>query len=210
MDALKALASRRSVRAFTDDPVDFDKLGRILEAAQNAPTAGNVQPWRIILVTDEKMREQIAIDACKRQTWISTAPVLFVVTIDAEASQRMFPEHGLKYARQDACAAITNILTAAHAQGLGGCWIGAFDAHVVARLLDVPDAAEIIGIVPVGHPEDTPATPPKFGIENIIFIEKWGNKLIDITAFAKTYAKKTAKTFAERLGLFKKKKEENE
>lgn len=127
MDVFKCIQTRRSVRNYSQKKVEFDKLTLILEAATKAPTSGNLQDYRFIIVNDKQKIRNLATH-CNEQYWIAKAPVAIIVCADTEKTELYYGLRGQRlYATQNSAAAVQNILLAAHAQGLGACWIGAFN-----------------------------------------------------------------------------------
>ncbi len=208
MDALECIATRRSIRKFLDIPVEFEKLGNVLDAGRHAPSAGNLQDWKFILVTDEKMRQNIS-KACVEQYWISTAPVFIIVCTDPEKTKRFYGRSGEKYSIQNGAAVVQNMLLAAHAEGLGSCWIGAFEDEAVKRLLSIPDSIIVQAIVPLGYADEVVPVPLRFTLENVTYIESWANRIKDLAAYMEWYGehvqkaiqkgKQMVKEFARRL-----------
>ena len=188
MDTLECIRTRRSIRKYADTPVEFEKLGSVLEAGRCAPSAGNLQDWKFILVTELSTRKQIA-EACLQQYWMESAPIHIVICSQPEKSERFYGERGRKlYSIQNAAAAAQNMLLAAQDQGLGSCWVSAFADDMLRRALNIPGTVTPYVVITIGYADETPATPPKFPIENVVFIEKWGNRLRDIAAFMEHYA----------------------
>jgi nitroreductase len=148
MDALEALYTRRSIRAYRDEPVPTDVIEKILRAGLQAPSGGNCQPWRFVVVTDrEKIKE---FDPQFRQPWVERAPAVIVVCANPMDSWE-------KYGADDDCfildtaAAIENMLLAIHALGLGGVWILSFSKEAVREILGIPQGWKIVSIVPFGY-----------------------------------------------------------
>ena len=202
MDTLECIATRRSIRRFLDIPVEFEKIGNILDSARYAPSAGNLQDWKFILITDEKMRAEIA-RTCVEQFWIASAPVQIIVCTEPEKTKRFYGVHGEKYSIQNGAAVIQNMLLAAHAQGLGSCWVGAFEDEAIKRSLSIPDDVIIQGIIPVGYPDEKVPTPLRFTLENTTFIESWGNRIKDIAAYMEWYGEHVHKAIAKGKELVK-------
>jgi nitroreductase len=208
MDALECIATRRSIRKFLDIPVEFEKIGNVLDAGRYAPSAGNLQDWKFILITDEAMRQNIA-KACVEQFWIGTAPVMIVVCTEPDKTKRFYGEHGEKYSIQNGAAVIQNMQLAAHSQGLGSCWVGAFEDEAIKRLLSIPDNVIVQAIVPLGYPDEKVPMPLRFTVENTTYIESWGNRIKDLAAYMEWYGehvqkaiqkgKQLVKEFARRL-----------
>lgn len=188
MDTLECIETRRSVRKFLDKPLPFEMVGNVLNAGRCAPSAGNLQDWKFVLVTDPRMRKQLA-DACAGQDWMETAPVHIVVCSQPAKTERMYGVRGEQlYSVQNCAAAAQNMLLAAHAQGLGACWVGAFDETMVRRALQMPDSARPMCVIVIGYADEKPRTPPKFSVENVVFIELWGTRIKDLAAYLGYYS----------------------
>lgn len=208
MDALECIATRRSIRKFLDIPVEFEKVGNVLDAGRMAPSAGNLQDWKFILITDEKMRQEIA-KACVEQYWIATAPIHIIVCTEPERTRRFYGKMGEKYSLQNGAAVVQNMLLAAHAEGLGSCWVGAFEDEAVKRLLNIPDDVIVHAIVPLGYADEKVPVPLRFTLENVTYIGAWGNRIKDLAAYYEWYGehvqkavqkgKELVKGFARRL-----------
>lgn len=154
MDILQFIKSRRSIRKFFDKPVETEKLTTILEAARWAPSAGNCQPWRFIVVTDKNKTKQF--DPVFHQPWVEKAPVVIVVLALPEASRKRYGPDSAWYF-QDCAAATQNMLLMAHGQGLGAVWIGAFSGDAVRKQLNIGSQYEVFGLVCLGYYKDTDA-----------------------------------------------------
>lgn len=175
MDIFQAITGRRSVRAFKPDPVSEEILVKILEAAQWAPSAGNMQARDFIVVEDQDTKVKLA-EASWGQYFIAEAPVVVVVCANLERSAQRYGERGRAlYAVLDAAAAVENLLLAAYALGLGTCWIGAFDDDRVKRILSLPDHVRPIAIIPVGYPGRQPRPTPRIPVARITYKDRYGN-----------------------------------
>jgi len=151
LDTYEAILTRRSIRRFEDRPVTREQLEKLLEAARWAPTAGNLQPWVFVVVTAADARAALAA-AAFGQRFVAEAPAVIGV---AAAPPEDSP-YGLRgrelYCLQDTAAAVQNVLLAAHAMGLGACWVGAFDDGAVAQALELRKGERPVALVPVGVP----------------------------------------------------------
>jgi nitroreductase len=174
MDVLEALATRRSIRKYLDVPVEWDKIGQVLEAGRLAPSAGNLQEWRFIVVTKHETRKEIAESALS-QHWIETAPVHIVVVALTEKVKIHYGMRGERlYTIQDCAACATYMMLAAHELGLGSCWIGAFDEAKLQRILNLPDEVRPQMLLTVGYADEKPHMPPRYPINNLVFLENYG------------------------------------
>ena len=153
MDFHDVVAWRRSIRSYRPDPVSSEALAHILEAGRLAPTAANRQPFRILVFSGEA-REQLR--RAYGADWFLDAPVIILVcSVPEEAWCR---KDGKNYADVDATIVMDHIILAAHADGLGTCWIGAFDPQALRDDVGLDPALDPVAMTPVGHPaEDPPA-----------------------------------------------------
>jgi nitroreductase len=148
MDAITCLKSRRSIRSFTTADVDAATVTDVLDCARLAPTAMNKQPWSFVVVRRAELRHRI-VELAGHAEFLRTAPVAIAVCLDE-----------WDYWKEDGSAATMAILLAAHAHGLGACWVS-MEPHpyaaAVKALLGVPEGRHLLAVVAVGHPAETPA-----------------------------------------------------
>jgi len=171
LDVFEAIKNRKSVRAYSDEKVSEEDVKRLIDAARLAPSAGNIQPWEFVIVKNMEMKRKLS-DAALNQTFIQTAPVVIVVFADVTRSSRGYGNRGQHlYSLQDTAAATENILLAAQELGLATCWVGAFRENEVAKALQAPRNLRPVAIVPVGHPAESPAAPPKRSVNEIVHYE---------------------------------------
>lgn len=152
MDFNQLVRTRRSIRAFEAADISTETLARLLEAARWAPSAGNLQPWHFVVVKNKNIRESLVKEAYGL-SWLSQAPVLIVVCALSEISAGRYGERGKNlYCLQDTAAAVQNILLAAKNEGLGSCWVGAFDEKACATILGLSDNMRPVVMIPLGIP----------------------------------------------------------
>jgi nitroreductase len=161
VEFLDVIARRRSVRHFNAKLAVSDADVRaLLEAAVTAPTAGNIQPWRFVVVRTPAARERLA--AALHQKWATGAPVSIVVCVDPRPCYARYNDRGERlYAIQDTAAAVENILLAAVDRGLAACWVGAFDDDAVRDALEIRAPITPIAIIPVGHSAEAAGKPAR-------------------------------------------------
>lgn len=150
MDVLEAIATRRSVRSYSPQPIHARVMQRMKQALRSAPSACNLQPWHFIFVTDADLRQKVS-QAASGQTWMAGAPVIVVAC--------GFPEKAYQHmggrassVEVDVAIALDHLILAAVAEGLGTCWIGAFDEAAVKLLLHVPRGVKVVAMTPLGFP----------------------------------------------------------
>lgn len=176
MDTIECIITRRSIRKYKDQAVPWDMVATILDAGRLAPSSGNIQSWRFIIVRDEAMRKQIA-EACLQQSWMEQAPVHFAIIAMPEKVKRYYGVRGERlYAIQNCAAAAENMLLAAHGLGLGACWVSAFDEDMLRRALGLPEEVIPQAVITVGYADETPEPPPKNRLFTTFFLDRWGSR----------------------------------
>ena len=164
MDLYEAITTRRSVRAYAADPVEDDKLLRVLEAARLAPSAANRQPIRIHVVRDAAVRQ--ALREAYSQDWFVSAPV--IICVSSRPSAAWHRSDGKCYADVDAAIAMDHLTLAARAEGLGTCWIGAFKPDALRAALALPDDLEPVAMTPLGYAADQPEPTPRKPLDEMV------------------------------------------
>lgn len=169
---MENILTRTSIRDYTDQPVEDEKIEQMLRAAMAAPTAGNKQPWRFIVIKDKNILQSIS-ENFKNIKMAATAPLAVVVCGDLKAT---FPGEGVEYWVQDASAATENLLLAAHSLGLGAVWCGIYPVQdrvsLLKEMLDIPDDIVPLNVIPIGYPAEDPAPKDKWKPEAIHY-ESW-------------------------------------
>lgn len=192
MDLYQAIQGRRSIRKYKPDPVPKETVLKTLAAANWAPSGVNLQQWKFYVVSGQR-RDQIAASygcvteenyppaserTVQQETffeWAKTyggAPLIVVATMphDDQRPRRH------KMHLESVSAAFQNLLLAAHAEGLGTCWMTGplADEANLAKILDLPAAEEIVALTPLGYPdqvvEDKPRLDPELK-EKVIWLE---------------------------------------
>ncbi len=141
---------RRSVREFEDRPVEPDKLSRLLTILNTAQSAANRQPWHFIVI---EKKDRAGLNDVLTRDGFKGAPVIIAACADpVEAWVRKADK--VNYAWVDVAIAVTEMIGAATAEGLGTCWIASFDPSRVKRILNIPDRIDVVGLVAIGYPKD--------------------------------------------------------
>ena len=170
MDVYEAIAKRKSVRSFKDEEIRDEIISRVLEAARLAPSASNRQEWRFIVVRDQVMRKKLA-EAAGGQKFVGEAPV--VLACCAETDEHVMACGQLCYPI-DVAIAMDHITLCAAVEGLGTCWIGAFEEEPVKQLLGIPSPVRVVGLLPVGYPKESSTDKKKrLTLEEIVKYERW-------------------------------------
>ncbi len=169
MDLFDVIGQRRSVRSYEDRAVEEDKLAQVLEAARLAPSAGNRQEWRFVVVRDAGLRRKL-MEAARGQQFVGDAPVVIAACA---------PEHGHVMScghpsfLVDVSIALEHIALAARALGLGTCWVGAFEQRLVRDALGIPDSVEVVQLMALGYPTDWPEPKERKGTDDIVCYDGW-------------------------------------
>jgi nitroreductase len=157
VDFWDVLKRRHSVRRFdASRDVPEKMIKTLLKAAVSAPSAGNCQPWRYIVVRQPEVKEALAV-AAWGQYFLSQAPVVIAVCAEPARSAARYGKRGVElYCLQDTAAAAENILLGATALGLGACWVGAFDEEQAAEALSLDQRFRPVALIPVGYAASEP------------------------------------------------------
>ncbi|MCL5995282.1 MAG: nitroreductase family protein [Chloroflexi bacterium] len=156
LDVMECIKQRRSIRSFLPKPVPQETIEIVLQAATWAPSAGNWQSWRFIVVLGDELRNGL-VKAASDQEFIAEAPVVIVVCAEPGRAEHTYGTRARElYCLQDTAASIQNLLLAAHAHGLGTCWVGDFDEVAVQRLLHVGEQYRPVALIPLGYPNENP------------------------------------------------------
>ncbi len=169
MDAMEAILSRRSIRKYTDQPVDAEVVQKVLRAAMSAPSAGNEQSWQFVVINDRNLLTAIP-KFHPYAGMLEQASVAILVCGDVRR------ERHAGYWVQDCSAAMQNLLLAAHSLGLGAVWLGIYpDAARVAgmrSLLNLPEPVIPLGLAPLGYPAESRAAADRY-TESLIHYNGW-------------------------------------
>ena len=150
MDVEEAIQKRRSVRSYQDKEIPKNKLERVLNAARMAPSAKNKQDWKFIVAKDEEKRIEL-YEAARQQSFVKEAPVVIAgVATDPEYKMGCDIPGGIV----DLSIALDHLTLQAAEEGLGTCWVGAFDQEKAKEILNVPKGCEIVSLMPMGFPKE--------------------------------------------------------
>jgi len=185
MDVSEAIQKRVTIRKWKSKPVEKEKIVKVLEAGRRAPSWGNVQPWRFIVLDDRKLIEKLAAAACtgisKRTRFIGNAAAVVVILADLN-----FVVHrvgaavfGTQHYLIDIGIAGEHIVLQAQELGIGTCWINLFNAKAARRLLGVPKKYRIVSLIAMGYPaEGATRNRHDLPMDKILFFnEDWKNGL---------------------------------
>lgn len=169
MDFTELIKQRYSVRGYKSDPVEDEILGKILEAARLAPTAANYQPFQLIVLQTEGRQEELR--RMYDRDWFVQAPLIIVAC--GEPSKAWVRHDKINYGVVDVAIIMDHLILEAANQGLGTCWIGAFNAEATRDILGIPENVDPIVMTPLGYP-DAPSRPKvRKSIEELVRYERW-------------------------------------
>lgn len=164
MEALENLKSRVSIRKYKAKQVPEEILEELIDCARLAPTARNEQPWEFIIIREKSIIEQIG-SLAPNGSFMKDAPVSIAVFCK-----------DTKYYLEDGSAATENILLAAHAHGIGGCWIAGDKkpyCEAVKKLLNVPEGYKLVSMLSLGYPTKEPTPHKKRNLQEVLHWENF-------------------------------------
>lgn len=184
METLEAIKTRRSIRKFSDQPVEPEKLQAVLEAVQQAPSWSNKQCWSLVVVQDQDVRNRISelsfvesffatygYKSNPAQKGLAQAPIVLVACADPQQSGDL---RGEQYYMADLGIATQNLMLAAHDLGLGSVFVGVFDEEQLKVLLGIPAHIRIIGLFPLGYPAtEAKGGPPRKPLSEFVHYGQW-------------------------------------
>ena len=172
MDVVEAIEGRHSVRGFTGEDVPMDVIMETLRLANLAPSAGNLQARDFIIVKDKDMKKKLT-KAAFGQRFIEEAALVVVVCCNMNRIKNYGDRGESLYTIQDTAAAVENMMLYLVSKGYGTCWVGAFDEKEVGRLMELPECARAVAIVPIGRPTESGRTSPRLELDTLTHSEKW-------------------------------------
>ncbi|NMC65826.1 MAG: hypothetical protein GYA53_06760 [Acidobacteria bacterium] len=176
------IQSRRSIRRYSPQPVEREKILACLEAARLAPSAENVQPWRFLVIDEPELKNQMAKEAFSgvyaTSRFAAGAPVLVLMLarLDLLANSLGRFVQGTQFYLLDLGIAGEHFVLKAEEQGLGTCWIGWFNLRAVRKLLDIPKKYRLVAMLSVGYPASRPVKPrSRKEIKDVAWFNRLGN-----------------------------------
>ncbi|MEM5766146.1 MAG: nitroreductase family protein [Candidatus Aenigmatarchaeota archaeon] len=168
MEFFDVIKKRHSVRSFTSRPIEESKIKEILEATNSAPSAGNLQSYKIFLIQDDEKKRELAL-ASLAQSFVAEAPIVLVFCADPGRSGKKYSKRGKNlYSIQDATIAAAYAQLAATALGLASCWVGAFEDKEVLKILGDPEGLVPIAIIPIGYPAEQPSPTNRRKLDELV------------------------------------------
>jgi nitroreductase len=196
-DLLDIIKSRRTIKNYLPKFVSWENVSKVLDAGRHAPSCGNIQNWKFIVILDPEQKIQLA-QATHDQSNIALAGVLIVVCAEPEKAARYYGVRGERlYTVQNCAAAVQNMLLEAQSLGLGTSWIGAFDEDIVKQVCSIPEEIRPQAIVALGYPQEVPNKPAKYPLEVVVYFHKWRGKMRDPAKYMHDYATIMARKASE-------------
>lgn len=187
-DIIDVIKERRTIKHFLPKFVSWENISKVIDAGRHAPSCGNIQNWKFIVVIEPDLKQSLA-RACHEQYEIVQAGALIVVCAEPEKAERYYGERGKNlYSIQNCAAATQNMLLEAHSIGLGTRWIGAFDDEEIRSLLKIPEEIVPQAVIALGYPKEIPEKPPKYPLESVVYFNHWRNKIRDVAKYINDYA----------------------
>lgn len=167
MSIIETINNRRSVRHYSSIPVEEEKLNLILEAARLAPSAGNQQPWKFIVVREEKMKAEVV--KASGNEFCAEAPIMLV----ACGLDTGIMTCGHRCDTVDVSIAMSFALLQAQELGLSTCWIARYDEKEMMRILGIPDTGSVVMVTPLGYPAESPDPRPRKKPEEVVCYDRF-------------------------------------
>ena len=168
---MELIETRRSIRSYKDQEIEEDKLDYVLQAFRKAPSAKNLQPWKLVVAKNKKVIKDLAI-ACNNQTFMEEAPVIIVACAKEEEAYGTMGGYMNSYPI-DIAIALEHLILAATEKGLGTCWIGAFKEQLVKGILGVPENVKVVALTPLGYPAREASVRGRKPLTEIISYDKY-------------------------------------
>ena len=165
MKCIEQILSRRSIRKFKNEPVSEEVFNSILEAGRLSPSATNMQPWHFVIARDQKAKEAFSFGGFNK----FTGDAAFIILGLYKPSEVIIEQLSL----MDVTIALQNMVVAAWVQGVGSCWMGAFDENLLKNTLNLPADSRIVGAIAFGIPDENPIQPIKKPLNEIFHFDKW-------------------------------------
>ncbi|MFC1984462.1 nitroreductase family protein [Chloroflexota bacterium] len=165
MNCVERVLTRRSIRKFKNESITDIVLENILEAGRLSPTATNNQPWHFVIARGQKAKEAFSFGGFNR----FTKDAAFIVLGLYKPSEVIIEKLSL----MDVTIALQSMVVTAWIQGVGSCWMGAFDENRFKDTLNLPTDSSIVGAVAFGIPDENPVQPAKKALNEIVHFDKW-------------------------------------
>ena len=164
MELTKVLEDRRSIRKYKDTPIEDAKLAAVAEAFRIAPSAGNGQGWKLLIVKNADVRNKIFEATISKPAWLLQAPVILV----ACGTRQNVMTNGHRVDSIDVSIATTQTILAAWDIGLGTCWMASYQEDTMRAALGLDESISVVAITPLGYADDAPDAKPRNEITTVV------------------------------------------
>src|SRR5919106_6429531 len=175
MDFNDVIRKRKMIRKYDSKQISDEIIKKLIRNAHRAPSAGHTQVQEFIILKDpviKKKLRKVAVD----QEYVEKAPVLIVVCSNTSRSISRYGIRGKQfYSITDGAFASMLILLTAVNEGIGACFVGAFDDAKVSKILNIPAQVRPIGIICIGYPDEEPARIGRIALSHLVYYDKYGN-----------------------------------
>ncbi len=175
MDIDKVLETRRSIREYSDKKIPWKLLSEVLNAATHSPSSGNLQNFKMVIVTKEDKKKEIAT-ACLKQSWMEDAPTIIAICADYSKIKKFYEETYEELSLQNCTIAAYSIMLKATSLGLGTCYVSIFDSAAISRVLKLDDNIKPIIMLTIGYPNEKPEKIRRLPLSSLMNYEEYGNK----------------------------------
>jgi nitroreductase len=170
VEVFEAIKNRRSIRRFTDQPLPKEALEKLLEAARWAPSGGNLQRWRFVVVISPAVKQLIK----KFAPGIFDMPAAFIIICIETVKRAHHKDQGTYLA--DSSMAAQNIMLQAHAMGIGTCVALSYAKVAIREILRLPEGVEPMLLVTLGYPAEAPEPPTRRPLKELAFVDEYGKE----------------------------------
>ena len=181
MDTYDCIKKTLQVKTYLDKDVKHRDVAKILDAAHLAPSSGNIQNWRFIVIRNPETKEKIA-RACLDQLWMQEAPVVIVICSDNSNIKSLYQKKWKKYSRENCAAAAQNLILQATEQGLSSSWIRTFNQLRLKNILKIPDDVSVEAVITIGYSNEKPIE-KRHKLEELTFFETYNNRRRNTSLF---------------------------
>ena len=170
----KIIQGLGTTKNYLDKKIKWDKLTEILDSIRYAPSSGDLQNWKVVVVDDLENKKKLAKFSYD-QTWVSKASVVLVVCNDQSEVKRMFKGKADFYSTQNCAAGIQNMLLRATSLGIDSAWIRTFNAERIRSLLSIPEDIKIDALITLGYAKKREEKVIVNELKNVVYFREWGN-----------------------------------
>ena len=171
MEVLEAAKAIRSVSKFKPTPVPEEKVKNVLNAARLAMSVDNLQPWRFVIINDEELKRRLA-NICGNSKVMADAPLIIVACARMDIAESTVGGYMNSFPL-DLGMAISNLSLAAVCEGLGTSWAFSFNEDKVKAIIGIPPDAKVLGLSPLGYPEELPPPDGRKHLSEILSYNKY-------------------------------------